>query len=58
MLADAEWSQWSDREIARRCQVGHGVVSRLRQNLSGPMGQIAGRKVRQNGTVYEVVSGE
>jgi hypothetical protein len=31
VLAHAEWSQWSDREIARRCQVGHGVVSRLRQ---------------------------
>jgi hypothetical protein len=53
LLGAAEWSQWSDREIARRCQVGHGTVSRLRQNLSGPVGQIAGRKVERNGTVNE-----
>jgi hypothetical protein len=35
LLADAEWSQWSDREIARRCHVDHNVVSRLRRGASG-----------------------
>ena len=34
LLADSEWSQWSDREIARRCQVGNVLVSRMRQGLS------------------------
>lgn len=30
MLADAEWSSWSDREIARRCGVTHPFVAALR----------------------------
>lgn len=30
MLEDAEWSAWSDREIARRCAVDHKTVSALR----------------------------
>lgn len=30
LLSDAEWSQWSDREIARRCAVGYDLVARLR----------------------------
>jgi ParB-like chromosome segregation protein Spo0J len=32
LLADPEWSQWSDREIARRVQVGHASVSRIRRS--------------------------
>ena len=35
LLNDPEWKQWSDREIGRRCQVVHGLVSKLRTNLSG-----------------------
>lgn len=31
LLADAEWAQWSDREIARRCAVGHQLVAAVRQ---------------------------
>src|SRR5690242_8250426 len=31
MLCDEEWKQWSDREIARRCNVGNEMVSRLRR---------------------------
>jgi hypothetical protein len=27
LLKDEEWSGWSDREIARRCRVGHVLVS-------------------------------
>lgn len=30
LLGDAEWSTWSDREIARRCVVGADMVGRLR----------------------------
>ena len=32
MLEDVEWSQWSDREIARQCHVSHTFVQRLRSN--------------------------
>lgn len=35
LLDDAEWSQWSDREIARRCHVDHRFVGRLREKLTG-----------------------
>jgi hypothetical protein len=31
LLNDQEWSQWSDREIARRCGVGNRFVSDMRQ---------------------------
>jgi hypothetical protein len=34
MLGDSEWSQLSDREIARICQVGNEMVSRLRRESS------------------------
>ena len=33
MLLDEEWSQWSDREIARRCNVGHPLVAEIRAEL-------------------------
>jgi hypothetical protein len=36
LLADREWSKWSDREIARQCSVSHGFVSQVRaQALTG-----------------------
>lgn len=35
LLRDAEWGQWSDREIARQCKVHHELVGRMRQELSG-----------------------
>jgi hypothetical protein len=36
LLADMEWSKWSDREIARQCSVSHGFVSQVRaQVLTG-----------------------
>jgi hypothetical protein len=31
LLDDPEWSQWSDREIARTCKVDHRSVARWRQ---------------------------
>lgn len=30
LLDDPEWSQWSDREIARKCKVGHQLVAKVR----------------------------
>jgi hypothetical protein len=41
VLADPEWSQWSDREIGRRCQVDYKVVTRLRRSASEVKPQIA-----------------
>ena len=35
LLQDAEWRQWSDRELARRCAVGKTMVLELRHSLVG-----------------------
>jgi hypothetical protein len=35
LLADPEWSRWSDREIARACNVDHKSVARVRRELTG-----------------------
>jgi hypothetical protein len=34
LLEDEEWSQWSDREIARQCAVSKSFVSKVRPSLS------------------------
>lgn len=34
LLEDAEWSQWSDSEIARRCAVSREFVNRIRNSLT------------------------
>jgi hypothetical protein len=57
LLNDPEWSQWSDREIARRCGVDGKTVASSRP-LSAEVPQIdperpTTRKVERNGTVYE-----
>jgi hypothetical protein len=52
LLNDAEWSQWSDREIGRRCGVDGKTAAALRPSAENP--QIATvRKAERNGTVYE-----
>ena len=33
LLKDKEWAKWSDREIAKRCHVGHPFVGRVRASL-------------------------
>ena len=33
MLQDLEWSDWSDREIARACNVSHPFVAKIRAEL-------------------------
>ena len=40
LVADPEWSRWSDREIARQCRVSHTLVSVVRTELSGGACQI------------------
>lgn len=34
LLDDSEWAGWADREIGRRCAVGHNMVSAMRRSLS------------------------
>ncbi len=34
LLSDPEWKQWSDREIARKCNVSNRYVSNLRKDLT------------------------
>jgi hypothetical protein len=54
LLSDSEWSQWSDREIARRCQVGNRLVSGMRKSASVSGTQMRERKVRRASRVYEM----
>ena len=52
LLKDKEWSQWSDREIARRCQVSPDTVNRIRRSLSESDGENETRTYRtKHGTV-------
>jgi phage N-6-adenine-methyltransferase len=37
LLRDDEWSQWSDREIARRCNVSADLVGVVRKELAPPV---------------------
>jgi len=54
LFNDEEWSQWSDREIARQCKVDHKTVTRIRGELSGEIPQIQNpiRKVTRGGKTY------
>lgn len=36
LLQDEEWAAWSDREIARRCCVGHKFVATVRDSILAP----------------------
>lgn len=40
LLQDAEWSQWSNREIARRCKVDEKTVRNLRNELTADNPQL------------------
>jgi FtsZ-binding cell division protein ZapB len=33
MVGDFEWSEWSDREISRRCHVSHIFVAKVRSSI-------------------------
>lgn len=53
LLDDEEWSQWSDREIARKCAVSPSFVGAIR-GASVHGGQIAEtRTVQRNGATYQ-----
>jgi transcriptional regulator with XRE-family HTH domain len=39
LINDNEWSQWSSREIARKCNVSIGMVSKYRNNLTDQVDQ-------------------
>jgi hypothetical protein len=54
LLADTEWSQWSNREIARRCQVTHRMVNGMRRRASGDGPQMTQRKVERGSAIYEM----
>ena len=56
LLADMEWGDWSDNEIAKRCNVSHTFVGRVRKSVgleqtekkyTNKHGQEAVMKVRQ-----------
>ena len=51
LLADAEWSKWSDREISRRAAVGKDLVAEMRSICLKR--QIDTRTVTRNGTTYQ-----
>lgn len=53
LLRDEEWRQWSDSEIARRCQVDHKTVAAVRAELY-PGNSQDSRTVTRGGTTYEM----
>jgi len=53
LLSDPEWSQWSDREIARKCKVSNQFIGNMRRELSVNSGQIESeRTVERGGKTY------
>lgn len=51
LLNDEEWSEWSDREIARHCEVSNDMVSRHRRSLSENDSQPTKRKGADGRTI-------
>lgn len=51
MLQDFEWTDWSDREIAKWCKVGHPLVGRIRDELGGGTEKV---KFERGGKVIEM----
>lgn len=39
--SDAEWREWSDREIARRCKVSHPFVTKARADMAPVTGNVS-----------------
>lgn len=53
LLADFEWAQWSDREIARKCDVGAPFVGDVRRAICNPITDATTtRTVERNGKTY------
>lgn len=55
LLNDPEWSQWSDREIARQAGVSDRFVNRLRKELTANRSQSTSRKAA-NGRIINVAN--
>lgn len=53
LLEDEEWSQWSNREIARRCAVSESLVRSLREPICDLNADSAPRTVQRGGTTYQ-----
>lgn len=57
LLNDAEWSQWSDREIAKQCAVSNNFVGDVRRSIchrmtdSAPVSEV--KTVKRGDTVYQ-----
>lgn len=51
LLNDAEWSKWSDGEIARRCKVTQPYVSKFRSSLITVMSDAPRQYTTKHGTV-------
>jgi hypothetical protein len=57
MLNDFEWSGWSDREIARQCEVSHTFVAKIRNQLNQGSDDAVGneeRKFERDGKVHKM----
>lgn len=52
LLQDAEWSKWSNREIARRCGVSDALVRDVRGSICEKNADGGMRTVERNGTTY------
>lgn len=53
LLRDSEWSQWSDREIARQAKVSNTLVSELRRSICQRLTDTpTERQVQRAGTTY------
>jgi hypothetical protein len=57
LLRDDEWSQWSDREIARRCAVSDYLVRSLRENRSDNQPQQPRTYTTKHGTTAQMNTG-
>lgn len=57
LISDAEWAQWSDREIAKQCAVSNNFVGDVRRSIchrmtdSAPVSEV--KTVKRGDTVYQ-----
>ncbi len=57
MLEDKEWSQWSNREIAKQCGVAESSVRRTRESHTAPLAQYE-KNLKNNRTFIHPRTGE
>lgn len=58
LLDDPEWCLWSNKEIARACNVGDGSVSRYRTGSPGVRGHNVTTRITGNGTLRSTPEAE